>query len=80
MDSTANVVLSELGHFHLCLHRWQQILRCHNRINNMSDDEFLIKCAFVEGMHDQAHLCWSHKVHSWLQGKSVDLRIEHVEM
>jgi len=64
----------------LCLHRWQHILRCHNRINNMFDDECLIKCTltFVEGMHDQAHLFWSHKDHSWLQGKFVDLHIEDV--
>jgi len=51
-------------------------LRYHNRINNLSDDERLIKCAFVEGMHDPAHLFWSHKVHSWLQGQSVGLSIE----
>jgi len=74
---TANViVLAELGRFPLCFHWWQQILRYHNRINNLSDDERLIKCAFVEGMHDLAHLFWSHKVHSWLQGKSVGLSIE----
>lgn len=57
MYSTANVVvLAKLGRFHL-----QQILRYHNCINNC-DDECLIKCAFVEDMHSQAHLCWSHKV------------------
>lgn len=46
----------------------------------MFDDECLIKCTltFVEGMHDQAHLFWSHKDHSWLQGKFVDLHIEDV--
>jgi len=56
-DSTANVIiLAELGRFPLCFHWWQQILRYHNRINNLSDDECLIKCAFVEGMHDPAHL------------------------
>jgi len=56
-DSTANVIiLAELGRFPLCFHWWQQILRYHNRINNLSDDERLIKCAFVEGMHDPAHL------------------------
>jgi len=27
-------------------------------------------------MHDPAHLFWSHKVHSWLQGQSVGLSIE----
>jgi len=51
-------------------------LRYHNRINNLSDEERLIKCAFVEGMHDPAHLFWSHKVHSWLQGQPVGLSIE----
>ncbi len=77
-DSTANViVLAELGRFPLCFHWWQQILRYHNRINNLSDDERLIKCAFVEGTHDPAHLFWSHKVHSWLQGQSVGLSIEN---
>ncbi len=76
-DSTANViVLAELGRFPLCFHWWQQILRYHNRINNPSDDERLIKCAFVEGMHDPAHLFWSHKVHTWLQGQPVVLSIE----
>ena len=76
-DSTANViVLAELGRFPLWFHWWQQILRYHNRINDLSDDERLIKCAFVEGMHDPAHLFWSHKVHTWLQGQSVGLGIE----
>ncbi len=75
-DSTANViVLAELGRFPLCFH-WQQILRYHNRINDLSDDERLIKCAFVEGMHDPAHLFWSHKIHNWLQGQSEGLGIE----
>ncbi len=72
-DSTANViVLAELGRFPW----WQQILRYHNGINDLSDDERLIRCAFVEGMHDPAHLFWSHKVHTWLQGQSVGLGIE----
>ena len=76
-DSTANViVIAELGRFPLCFHWWQQILRYHKRINNLCDDERLIKCAFVEGMHDPAHLFWSHKIHSWLQGQSVGLSIE----
>ncbi len=76
-DSTANViVLAELGRFPLCFHWWQQILRYHNRINDLSDDERLIKCAFVEGMHDPAHLFWSHKIHNWLQGQSEGLGIE----
>ena len=56
-DITANViVLAELGRFPLCFHWWRQILRYHNRINDLSDDGRLIKCAFVEGMHDSAHL------------------------
>ena len=58
-DSTADVtVLAELGRFPLCFHWWQQILRYHNRINNLSasDDERLIKCAIVESMHDAAQL------------------------
>ncbi len=76
-DSTANVtILAELGRFPLCFHWWQQILRYHNRINDLSDDERLIKCAFVEGMHDPAHLFWSHNVHNWLQGQSEGLGIE----
>ncbi len=76
-DSTANViVLAELGRFPLCFHWWRQILRYHNRINNLSDDECLIMCAFVESMQDPAHLIWSHKVHSWLQSQSVGFSIE----
>lgn len=75
-DNTANViVLAELGHFPLRSHWWQQILRYHNRINNQSDDEHLIKCAFVEGMHDTSQLFWSHKVYTWLQDQSVSLSI-----
>jgi len=40
-DSIANVtVLAESGRFHLCFHLcfhwWQQILRYHNRINDLS--------------------------------------------
>ncbi len=76
-DSTANVILlAELGRFPLCFRWWQQILLYHNRINDLSDNERLIKCAFVEGMHDPAHLFWSHKVHNWLQGQSEGLGIE----
>ena len=76
-DSTANaIVLAELGRFPLCFHWWRQILLYHNRINDLSDDERLVKCAFVEGMHDPAYLFWSHKVHTWLQGQYVGLGIE----
>ncbi len=48
----------------------------NNCINNLTDDERLIKCAFVEGVHDLAYLFGSHKVHIGLQGQSVGLSIE----
>ena len=54
---------------------WQQILRYHNRINNLPDDERLIQCTFVEGLHDQAYCFWSHKVQTWLQLQSTALNI-----
>ncbi len=64
-DSTANViVLAELGRFPLCFRWRQQILRYHDRVNDLTDNERLIKCAFVEGMHDPAHLFWSHELHT----------------
>ena len=51
--STATlIVLAEFGRYPLRLHWWQQILkklRYHNHINNLTDDERLIQCAFVEG-------------------------------
>ena len=76
-DSTANlVVLAEFGRHPLCFHWWQQILRYHNRINSLSDDERLIKCAFVEGLHDTSHQFWSHKVQTWLQAQSTALHLE----
>ena len=54
-DSTANVIaLAELGRFPLCLHCWWQMLQYHNRINNMSNGEHLIKYACVESMRDSA--------------------------
>ena len=40
------IVLAEFGRYPLCFHWWQQILRYHNRINNLSADERLIQCAF----------------------------------
>ena len=44
-DSTANViVVAELGRFPLCFHWWQEILRYHNRINDLSDDELHQVC------------------------------------
>ena len=65
-----------VGRFPLCFRWWQQILQYHNCINNLTDDERLIKCAFVEGVHDLAYLFGSHKVHIGLQGQSVGLSIE----
>ena len=50
--------------------------RYHNRINNLPDDEGLIQCAFVEGLHDQAYCFWSHQVQTWLQLQSTALNIE----
>ena len=48
--NTANpIVLAEFCGYPLCFHWWQQILRYHKRINNLSDNEHVIKRAFVEG-------------------------------
>ena len=58
-------------------HWCQQILRYHKRINNLSDDARLIKCASVEGMHGPAHLFCSHRDHTWLQHQSVGLSIKY---
>ena len=75
--STATlIVLADFGCYPLHFHWWQQILRYHNRINNLPDDERLMQCAFVEGLHDQAHCFWSHKVQTWLQLQSTPLNIE----
>ena len=51
------ILLAEFGRYPLRFHWWQQILRYHNRINNLSHGECLIQCAFVEGLydHDQAY-------------------------
>ena len=58
--STANpIVLAEFGRYPLRFNWWQQSLR--NRINNLPDDERLIQCAFVKGLHDQAYCLWSHR-------------------
>ena len=55
-DNTSNViVLAELGSFPLCFQLWQLFLRYHNLINDLSDDERLMKCAFIESMCDPAH-------------------------
>ena len=70
------IVLAEFGRYPLRLHWWQQILRYHNRINNLPDDEQLIQCAFVEGLHDQAYCFWSHRVQTWLQLQSTAWNIE----
>ena len=53
-----------------------KILQYHNCINSLPDDERLIQCAFVEGLHDQAHCFWSHKGQTWLQLQSTALYIE----
>ena len=75
--STATlIVLAEFGRYPLRFHWWQQILRYHNRINNLTDDERLIQCAFVEGLHDQAYCFWSHKIQTWLQQQSTALNVE----
>ena len=64
-DSTATLtVLAQFGRYPLHFHWWQQILRFHT---NLHDDERLIQCAFVEGLHDQAYCFWSHRVQTWLQ-------------
>ena len=70
------IVLAEFGRYPLRFHWWQQNLRYHNRINNLPDDERLIQCAFVKGLHDQAYCFWSHKVQTWLQLQSTALNIE----
>ena len=75
-NTASLIVLAEFGRYPLCFHWWQQILRYHNRINNLSDDERLIQCAFVEGMHDKAYRFWSHGVQKWLQTQSAALNIE----
>ena len=60
----------------LCLSIGGNKLCYHNCLHNLSNDERLIKYAFIEGMHHLAHLFWSHKVHTWLQRQSVGLSIE----
>ena len=42
----------------------------------MSDNERLIQCAFVKGLHDQAYHFWSHSVQRWLQLQSTALNID----
>ena len=73
-NTATNIVLAEFG---LRFHWWQQTLRYHNRINNLSDDERLVKCAFVEGLHGLSFHFWSHDVQKWLQLQSTSLNIEH---
>ena len=75
-STAALLVLAEFGRYPLHFHWWQQILRYHNRINNLPDDERLIRCAFVEGLHDQAYCFESHKLQTWLQLQSTALNIE----
>ena len=75
--NTANfIVLAEFGRYPLRFHWWQQVLRYHNRINNLSGDERLIQCAFVEGLHDPSYRFWSHDVQKWLQVQATALNIE----
>ena len=75
--STATLIVwAEFGRYPLRFHWWQQILRYHNRITNLPDDERLIQCALVEDLHDQAYCFWSHKVQTWLQLQSTALNIE----
>ena len=65
---------AEFGHYHLHFHGWQQILRYHNRIDNLPDDECLVKCAVVESLHVLSyHSSWSHDVLKWLQLQSTAL-------
>ena len=52
-NNATPIVLAEFGRYPLRFHRWQQILQYHNHINNLFDNECLIKCAFVEGLHDR---------------------------
>ena len=79
-NTAALIVLAEFGRHPLHFHWWQQILRYHNRINSLSDDERLIQCAFVEGLHDQAYHFWSHGVQRWLQLQSTALRMRYVSV
>ena len=60
----------------LRFHWWQQILRYHNRLNNLPDDDCLNQSAFVEVLHDQAYCFWSHRVQTQLQLQSTALNIE----
>ena len=71
---------TEFGRYPSRFHWEQQTLRYHNGINNLSDDERLIKstCASVdlEGLHDLSFHFWSHDVQKWLQLQSTSLNIE----
>ena len=68
--------MAEFGRYPLRFHWWQRILCYHNRSNNLSDDERLIKCAFAEGLHDLSYRFWSHDVQTWHQLQSTALNIE----
>ena len=65
------LVLPEFVRYPLCFQKWQQILRYHNRIKNLRDDERLIQCAFVEGLHDHAYCFLNYRVQTWLQLQST---------
>ena len=43
---------------------------------NLPNDERLIQCACVEGLHDQAYCLWNHRVQTWLQLQPTALNIE----
>ena len=47
------IVLAEFGRYPLRFHWWQQILRYHNCIDYLSDDERLIQCA-SDQLHGQS--------------------------
>ena len=53
-NTATPIVLAEFCRYLLVVrfHWWQQILRYHNCTNNLSDDDHVIKCAFVEGLHE----------------------------
>ena len=75
--STATpVALAEFGRYLACFHWWQQILQYHGRISNLPDDESVIQCAFVQGLHDQAYCFWGQKVQTWLQLQSTCTALE----
>ena len=69
-------MLADCGHFPLRFYWWQQLRQYHNRINNMSDDSRLVKCAFVAALHDPSQVFWIHRVQDWLQLQFASLTVE----